>query len=189
MVIRYWVVHCLTNPAIVKQLNSSPNSEPVSAREIVEQLSEIVGSSSPEIIVQIAQFAASINIPQGDELLCQVADERIKEYADWTVKHELYDITILKLLAGKIPPASTELNTPGTSATNSNPAIARCFAQLFSDVMERYIKGQEILNSTQKQNLASVLVETEEKCISKLLGRPQMMTIRRALELPTMLGF
>ena len=212
MVIRYWAVHCLTNPVIVKQLNSSPNSEPVSAREISEQLNDIIGSSSPEIIVQIAQFAANINIPQGDELLCRVADERIKKYANWTVKHELYDITILKLLADKIQPASTNTGMPTASVTNSKPAIARCFAQLFSYVMERYIKGQEILNSTQKQNLASVLVETEEKCISKLLGRPQMMTIRRALErdniealkeehdrllgtettpgqLPTMLGF
>lgn len=181
MVVRYWAVHCLTNPGIVKQLNSSTTPSSVSARTIAEQLNELIESSNPEIIVQIAQFAANVNIPQGEELLGQTADVRIKRYADWTVKHELYDITLLKLLTSKIPSASIDPSRPATTTTNSKPSIARRFAQLYSYVIQRYAKGSETLNSTQKQHLASVLVETEEKCISKLLGRPQL-TIRRALE-------
>jgi hypothetical protein len=181
MVIRYWAVHCLTNPAIIQKLNSSTTPGSVSARTVVEQLSELIESSTSEILVQIAQFAATVNIPQGEELLGRIADEQIERYANWTVKHELYDITFLKLLTSKIPSVSTEPGMPTTTTTNSKPALARRFAQLYSYVLQRYVKGNEILNSTQKQHLASVLVETEEKCISKLLGRSQL-TIRRALE-------
>ena len=181
MVIRYWAVHCLTNPAIVQELNSSTTPGSASARTVAEQLNELIESSNPEILVQIAQFAATVNIPQGDELLGRIANVRIERYADWTVKHELYDITILKLLTSKIPSVSTDPGMPATTATNSKPEIARRFAQLYSYVFQRFIKGNEILNSTQKQHLASVLVETEEKCITKLLGRPQM-TIKRAFE-------
>jgi hypothetical protein len=38
-----------------------------------------------------------------------------------------------------------------------------------------------LISDTAKQHLASVMVDTEEKCFVKLLGRPQA-TIRRAVE-------
>ena len=179
MVIRYWAVHCLTNPAIVQQLNSSTTSGSISARTIAEQLNELIESSNPEILVQIARYAAMLNIPQGEELLSRIADVRIERYADWTVKHELYDITILKLLTSKMTSASTDPGRPTT--TNSKPEVARRFAQLYSYVLQRYVKGRDILNSTQKQHLASVLVEIEEKCINKLMDISQPI-IRRTLE-------
>ncbi|MHC4555835.1 MAG: hypothetical protein ACYTFW_12500 [Planctomycetota bacterium] len=177
MVVRYWAVHCLTNPAILQQLNSETASNPTTAQTIAEQFKEIVETSSPEIIAMIVRFAANVNIPQGEELLLQIADLRIKRYADWTVKFELLDVSILKLLESKIPLSPQPLGGP----TSSKPAIARRFAQLYSYAIQRYIKGQEILNNTQKQHLASVLVEIEEKCIGRLLDRPQL-TIRRAIE-------
>jgi hypothetical protein len=74
----------------------------------------------------------------------------------------------------------------GTLATSSDlikPEIARRFAQLYSYVIFRYIKGYDILNDNQKQDLASVIIEVEEKCITRLLGlnRPQG-ALRRAIE-------
>jgi len=181
MVIRYWAVHCLTNPAIIQQLNSGPTSNPQLARTIAEQLKEVVETSKPEIIVHIARFAANVNIPEGEELLLQVADERIKRYADWTVKHELHDNILLKLLESKIPLSSQDPGLTTPTASLSKPAIAQRFAQLYSYVIQRYIKGYDILNETQKQHLASVVIEIEDKCISRLLGGPQV-TIRRAIE-------
>ncbi len=183
MVIRYWAVHCLTIPAIVQQLNSVATSNPELATTITEQLKEVVQTSKPEIIVHTARFAANINIPEGEELLLQVADERIKRYADWTVTYEFYDIIILKLLESKIPLSSQSMGAPAPTTSLSKPAIARRFAQLYSYVIQRYIKGNNVLNATQKQYLASVMIEIEEKCISRLLGlsRPQV-TIRRTIE-------
>lgn len=183
MIVRYWAVHCLTNPAILQKLNSEAASNPTTAQTIAEQFKEIVETSSPEIIGMIARFAATVKIPQGEELLLQIADMRIKRYYDWTVKFELLDVSILKLLESKIPLSSQPLGGP----TSSKPAIARRFAQLYSYAIQRYIKGQEILNNTQKQHLTSVLVEIEEKCIGRLLGR-QQVTIRRAIERGNMPG-
>ena len=183
MVIRYWAVHCLTNPAIIQQLNSGATSNPQLARTIAGQLKEVVETSKAEIIVHIAKFAANVNIPEGEELLLQVADERIKRYADWTVKHEFYDNILLQLLESKIPLSSQD---PGSTTPTSlnKTAIAQRFAQLYSYAIQRYIKGKDTLNETQKQQLASVLIEIEDKSISRLMGGTQVTirTIRRAIE-------
>jgi len=179
MVIRYWAVHCLTNTNIITQLNAATNSNQASA--IAAQLKELIENSTPEIVVLIAQFAAGVNIPEAEQLLIQIADLRIKQYADWTVKYELYDSAILKFLSSKIPLPSEAFGGPLPTTTGTKPEIARHFAQLFSYATQRYLKGAAILNDTQKSHLASVLVETEDKCIGRLLGNPQL-TIRRALE-------
>ena len=131
MVIRYWAVHCLTNPAITQQLNSAATSNPQLATTIAEQLKEVVGTSKSEIIVHIARFAANVNIPEGEELLLQVADERIKRYADWTVKHEFYDIIILKLLESKIPLLSQDPAATAPTTSLSKPAIGISKAMTF----------------------------------------------------------
>jgi len=183
MVIRYWTVHSLTNPAIVQQLNSGATSNPKLAMTITEQLKGIVQTSKPEIIVHIARFAANINIPEGEELLLQVADDRIERYADWTVTNEFYDIILLKLLESKIPLSSQNTGLPVPTASPSKPAIARRFAQLYSHVIQRYIKGNNILNDNQKQHLASVIIEIEEQCITRLLDLSRSQgALRRAIE-------
>ncbi len=174
MAVRYWAVHSVTNTGILNQLNSDIQSNQKLAQEIIKQLKEIISSNSPEILALIARFAADLNIPQSNELLLRIADLRIERYADWTVKYELLDSIILKILDNKI-------NTPSVSTTGMNNSdFARRFAQLYSFAIQRYIKGTN-LNNTQKQHLITVLVETEEKCISKLLGQPQSV-IRKAVE-------
>jgi len=183
MVVRYWAVHALTSAEAVEQLNSDVSSGSALAGTIVARLKEVVDSSSPEILAQMARFAAGVKISQGEELLLAVADVRIKRYAEWTVKHEFYDVGILKLLESKIPLPSAGAGpmTPTTSA--GKPAVAQRFAQLYSYAIQRYIKGNErgLLTDEQKRYLIAVMVETEEKCIGRLLGRPQL-TIRRAIE-------
>ncbi|MHC4596516.1 MAG: hypothetical protein ACYS19_16435, partial [Planctomycetota bacterium] len=187
MIIRYWAAHSLTNPGIIKQLNSgdtSNSSDTSNSREaevIAEELKELLESSNPEIIALIAKFGADVKIPQGADLLGQTADVRIKRYADWTVKYELMDSVILKLLESKISAPSTGSGGPSSATGSSREAVARRFGQLYSYAIQRYAKGQAFLNDIQKQQLASILVETEEKCIGRLLGRPQT-TIRRAIE-------
>ena len=179
MVIRYWAVHCLTNTEIITQLNAATNANQASA--IAAQLKDLIENSTPEIIALIAQFAAGADIPEAEQLLIQIADLRIKQYADWTVKYELYDSAILKYLSSKIPLLSESPVGLLPTTIDTKPELARRFAQLYSYAIQRYIKGAALLNDTQKSHLASVLVETEDKCIGRLLGNPQM-TIRRALE-------
>lgn len=169
-VIRYWAVHSVTSPGFTKKLNASIATNSQLARRIVEQLQKVVERSGPEILSSVAEFAAEVVIPQGEDLLIQIADMRMKKYVDWTVDHELLDATILRLLQQRI----------STGAVNK-AALARRFGQLYSYVIQRYVQGKNILNATQKSQLASVLVETEKSCISKFLGTPQTI-IKRSVE-------
>jgi len=169
-VIRYLAVRSLTNAGIVKQLNSGGADNSKLARRIVEQLGGLVDKSCPEVIRLMAEFAAAVKVAQGEDLLGQIADMRMKRYADWTVKYELLDAAILRLLYKKI-----------SSGGLNKAVVARRFGQLYSYVLQRYIKGRDSLNTTQKHQLASVLVETEQSCISKLFGMRQTV-IKRAVE-------
>lgn len=187
MVIRYWAVSCLTNPMILTQLNENIESNPAPARAIAEQLKQIVANSTAEIHSRMTRFVTSVNIPQSEELLLQIADERIKRYANWTVRFELYDIGFLKLLESRIPLSSSGLGGLPTSTAPRKPEVAQRFAQLYSSAIQRYVKGSnaDVLNETQIGHLVSVLIEVEEKCLSRLLGEPQQ-GIRRAIERESM---
>lgn len=181
-VVRYWAVNCLAGPAIVQQLNDQVTSSPAQAAAIAGQLRPLIDTSGAETLSLIARFAAGVNIPQAEALLLQIADVRIKRYADWTVKHELSDIALLKMLESKITGGAS-----GSSSSLSKPAVAQRFAQLYSYVIQRYLKGVVVLNEIQKGHLASVMVEVQEKCVSRLMGSPQT-TLRRALERENMAG-
>jgi hypothetical protein len=168
--VRYWAVRCVTNPGLVEKLNPGGTTSQELAQRIAEQLKELVDTASPEVLGLMAEFAAAVRVPQGEDLLGRIADARMKRYVDWTVEYELLDGTILKSLYGKI------------AATGSgDPALARRFGQLYSYAMQRYIKGRDVLPEANKHYLTSVLVDVEEKCIGKLLRRLQS-TIKKAVE-------
>jgi len=169
-VIRYWAVHSVTTPGFTKNLNSTIAANSQLARRIVEQLQGLLERSGPDMLALAAEFAAEVDISQGEDLLVQIADKRIKKYADWTVNYELFDGAVLRLLHKKI-----------SSGALDRAALARRFGQLYSYVIERYVKGRDFLNPTQKHQLTSVLIETEKSCISKLLGVPQTV-IKRSVE-------
>lgn len=171
-VIRYWAVRCITNSDLIKKISSADAANAQLLQRIMAELRQIIDSNPPmadEILALITEFAAQVNFPEAEDLSRQIAEVRIKQYADWTVQYELLDGAILKLLSNKIA-------LPGSS----KPEIARRFAQLYSYVFQKYLNGQD-LKSNNKQYLASVLVETEDKCLGKLLGRSQS-NIRRAIE-------
>ena len=167
--IQYWAVHCLANDGIIRQLNSSKAANSKLAKTIVSRLKGLVEHADHEIIAQIAGFAAKLELPEAEQLLLQVADMRIKKYADWTVDNELLDSTILGLLFQK-----------ASSSGSGKSAFGRRFGQLYSYVFHRYINGGDSLTALQKHRLSSVLVEVEQSYISPLLGR--QITIKRAVE-------
>jgi len=168
--IRYWAVHALTNSGIIKQLSSTNAAELRLAKKIAEELKKLVEKSGPEVMVLMAKFAAEIKIAEGEELLLAIADARTRRYADWTVRYALLDATILELLCEKM-------------SAGAEPGMARRFGQLCSYVMQKYISdisGEGFLSDSQRQQLASVLVEIEQSCIQRLFDEPQL-TIRRAV--------
>jgi hypothetical protein len=176
--VRYWAVQASTNPGVWQKLSQDQANAGQVARRIIDTCAPAVATSSPETLLLMAQFAGRNSTPPADELLGRVAEARIKSYAAADVKYELVDTAILKLLSDKIMAGGTP-----------NPQLARQFAQLYSFAMQRYIKGSRAgtLREASRNYLASVLVATEEQCLSKLLGAPQS-TIRRAVEAGDMDG-
>ncbi len=168
--IRYWAVHSVTNAGIIRQLNSEGLATVELVGRIAEQLERVVESSSPDVLALMAEFAANVDIPQGEELLLKITDWRIKNYQDWTVEYELLDENILKLLDSRIPYDGI-----------SKPRVGRRFGQLYSYAIQRYIKGQDVLSDVQKEQLASVLVETEMSCVSKRMKVAQSV-VKNAVE-------
>jgi hypothetical protein len=168
-VIRYWAVHCVTNPGITEKLNSPKAVD--TARQVTRQLDEIVATSGPDTLRLIASFAGSIKISEGDALLLKVADRRIASYANWSVEQEFLDGDILRILSDKM-----------ASGSATKESIGRRFGQLFSYVLQRYIKGADVLTDEQKEQLVSVLVETEKSCLSKITGKLPRFGIKKAIE-------
>jgi hypothetical protein len=170
--IRYWAVRISTDPNLWAKLNQNQASAAQLTTKLLTEFNQAAPSSAPEVLALMSGFAGPINAPAADELLTRIADARIKQYGDWTVSYELADVTILRQLSEKI-----------ASGSAAKSQLAKRFAQLYSFAIQRYTKGQRLIAQwdQSRDNLATVLIETEDKCIGKLLGAPQV-TIRKAVE-------
>jgi hypothetical protein len=170
--VRYWAVRVATNPSVWAKLAQDQSTAADLSRRIVDACSKVVETSGPEVLYLMAQFAGRYDTPPAQDLLSRIADARIKRYADWAVRYELVDTGILKLLSAKI-----------VSGGTANPQLARQFCQLYSYAIQRYIRDlkDNNLKDLSGNYLASVLVETEQQCLSKLLSGPQT-GITRAVE-------
>jgi hypothetical protein len=155
--LRYWALKCFASPEVIRQLNDAGNSS-LSA-QVISRIGKVVEKCDDALLILIANFASEIKEEQAMELLNRIADMRIKQYFGWQVEDELTDMVILKSLYDKI--------ISGQGGADS----ARRFAQLYSYVFQRYLKGTGKLSELHKQKLVTVMVEIEDKCISKLLGK------------------
>ena len=169
-IIRYWAVHAITNLRIAEQLNAATaNDNPKPADQIVTGLKGAAEKADTDTLALMVKFTADTNAPQAGELFLQIADMRIKRYADWSVEYELLDDSVLGALCRSM--------SEGVVTSN----FARRFGQLYSYAIQRYVKGQAVLSDTQKQQLVSVIVGTERSCLGMQLGMIQS-TIRTAVQ-------
>ena len=175
--VRYWAVHAVTDPAIVKELNTAGRTHAELIQTIAEKLKARTDSeASPEIMSMIVDFAGGLAGSEAGNLLLHIADLRIKMYENWTADYELLDEKVLRFLCD---------NITGTGSTKeSKDNFSRRFTQLYSYAMQRYIKASKegtLLSAVQKQQLASTLTDAEQKCIGKLLGMAQSV-VKTAIE-------
>jgi len=170
--VRYWAVRTATSPEIWSKLSQDQASAAPLARKIIDASGPIVAASRPEVLYLMAEFAGRYDTVPAEDLLGRIADVRIGQYATWAVEYELADTAILRLLCDKI-----------TAGGTANPQLAKQFAQLYSYAIQRYIKGirADNLKGLSRNYLASVLIDTEEQCLGRLLGTPQA-NVRRAIE-------
>jgi hypothetical protein len=170
--IQYWAVRLTTDPNLWTKINQNQATAAQLTTKLLTEFGQLAAGSAPEVQVLMSSFAGRSNAPAADEVLTRIADARIKQYSDWTVNYERADVTVLRQLGEKI--------AAGSAAKSQ---LAKRFAQLYSFAIQRYLKGQKFVArwDQSKDSLATVLIETEDKCVGKLLGAPQM-TIRKAIE-------
>lgn len=172
MAVRYWAVRAATDAELWTEISQNQTTATRLAGQIITECRSVVADSSPEVLLLMAQFASRSTSGGIDELLGDILEARARAYATWSVKYSLMDATLLKLVSNRI-----------ASGAAADPDLAKQFGQLYSYIMQRYMKGlrQGVLDEVAVNHLASVLVETEEKCISPLLGTPQAK-IRQIVE-------
>ncbi len=171
--VQYWAVRGLANHRLIQKAGTAPGRAVVVDR-IASRFEGMVETARPEVLRIIADFSAVSHNEQTVSLLLKVADMRIKKYSDWTATASPVDMKVLKLLCDKLQMNDGEATEFG-----------RRFAQLYSYIMQKYIlaqRGEVPLDEERKQQLASILVEIEDKCIGKLTGLQQTV-IKRAVEL------
>ena len=166
-IIRYWAVKSVTNQFMVEKFDSASN--PVFAAKATKLLKDLIADGDADSLAAIVNFASQIRSTAGSEMLLSIADRRISEYADWKVDNELIDAALLNYLFDIYNRDTTK------------KIYAQKFGQLFSYVMQRYIKGQAILTDKQKSDLASVMIEIEQSSMIKALGLRQSV-IKTAFE-------
>lgn len=167
VIIRYWAVKCVTNQFMVEKFDSS--LYPIFAGKATKLLNDLIVDGDTDSLAAIVNFASQIRSTAGSEMLLSIADRRIGEYASWEVDNELIDATLLSVLFDIYARDTTK------------KVYAQKFGQLFSYVMQRYIKGQAILTDKQKSDLASVMIEIEQSSMIKALGLRQSV-IKTAVE-------
>jgi hypothetical protein len=173
--VRYWAVHAVTNPAIIEQLNAAHTSNPPPTDSIAQALrQQIHRESSCEIISLVAKFAGAVNRPVVQELLLDLADLRTEKYRNWQIDCPLLDMEVLHELHNRI-----------IANNRADPEAARRFAQLYSYTIQVYLRSMaddRLLKPAQKQDLVSLLVEVEQRCLDKLAGVPASGNIKTAIE-------
>jgi len=176
--VRYWAVRAATDPELWTKVNQNQGAATRLAATILTQCSQVAAGSDAEVLRLMADFAGRIDTPAAETLLVRVADARIARYADWTVEYELVDGVVLKQLSDKLAAADTP-----------PAALAQRFAQLYSVAIQRYIKGQrlDVLKEASKNYLVTVLVQTEQNCLGRLLGAAQA-TITRLVTAGDLVG-
>ena len=141
--VRYWAVKSVTNPSVAAQLKTvTPEAVQLLGKIVTGLESVIEKEQYPEVLSLIVRFAGDIKGSQGKKLIIQVADKRIKAYADWSVQYELMDTEVLAAIGEMIL-----AENPGQDRIN----LCRRFGQLYSYIIQRYVLGKDTLKDSQKE--------------------------------------
>jgi hypothetical protein len=169
VIMRYWATNCLSNAAILSQLNYDSAENRQLADNIVKRFSaNIKTEQSGDVLAIIAQFASGLKRPAANDLLTEIAQKRIDLYMGWKVNDEMTDTLILKALIDRT-----------TTDADSSKVMAKNFSILYSFIIQRYAMDDQ-LSETNKSSLVSVITQSE-KLLTKFIPDWQG-SLKRAIE-------
>jgi hypothetical protein len=171
--VQYWAVRALTDRQLIEKVRAEGGNASVMDK-IAARLAEVAGKAPAPVISVMLDFCGESEGQEGEALLERIADQRIEQYAKWKATTGPADVKVLELLCDRL-----------ASGKGNAAEVGPRFCQLYSYAMQKYIwalKDKGLLSPEEKEWLASVLVETESKCIGSLTGLEQGV-IKRAVEL------
>ena len=171
--VKYWAVKVVADKSIATQLNSDITGDAELQAQIVSGLMRLMTEETPAVILNtITGFAATLKDAGGKELLKRLCMLRTKAYENWSVTYEIMDAALLNAVAAQVNVSDDK--------QSERRELLRMFAQLYSYVMQRYLLGEKVLDNISKRNLAGVILDVEEKGLSKMMGSRQT-DIKQAL--------
>jgi hypothetical protein len=171
--VKYWAVKVVADKSIARQLNSDITGDAELQGQIVSGLMRLMAEETPAVVLDtITGFAAILKDSGGKDLLKRVCMLRTKAYENWSVTYAMMDAALLNAVAGQIDVSDDK--------QGDRVELLRMFAQLYSYVMQRYLLGAEVLDNISKRNLAGVMLDVEEKGLTKMMGSRQT-EIKQAL--------
>lgn len=161
VVMRYWAFKAVTNPAVLQQLTSQSAGGENALTAILAGLKEQISVvTQAEIQKMIIGFCGAIDNPAARDILLSIADRRIEVYRNWTVTDELLDTRLLTALG------NIAMFRDGPDKQN----FGRKFAELYAAVIQRYLKGQEVLSAEQTEPLLTVIAEVDQNVLGQTMG-------------------
>lgn len=162
-VIRYWAVKAITQPAVIEQLSKEEvTRDPQAAEAILNALKErILSEPLTEIQKMMIDFAAAFNHPAARQILLSLSEQRLNAYRQWKVQDELVETKLLTAL-GTIAVLQQDAEIKKT--------FGKAFAELYSAVFQRYMKGAARLSAEQTEQLIAVISEIDQTVVNKTMG-------------------
>ena len=162
VVVRYCAFKAVTNSSVIQQLASDVTGDAKITEAILTGFKKQISvETEAEIQKMVVRFCMAFDDPLARDILVSIADRRIKAYRDWTVRDEMLDVDLLKVL-GSIAMLQQD---------PANKSIFGCkFAELYALTIQRYLKGKDALSKEEIEPLLTVIAEVDQSVLGKTMG-------------------
>ncbi len=180
VITRYWAVKCIANTvstsgdaardnSIVGQLNGEYNIPETATKIYDAVLAMAKQDNAPEIQSLLINFAGAWKDDRSAAILTELARQRISVYQNWSVRNAWVEVPMLKALAGKYQQRQLQAE---------KGQMAQLFAELYADMMQRWMMGKDVLSPVEKAELIAAIVEVDVNVLPILgLAGGQLKTV------------
>ncbi len=168
--VRYWAVRAISEPVVVDAITGA-GADTDLRQSILDGLNTLLEKENEgEVLRLVTLLASRLKGQEAVDILTAIADKRLEAYRAWNVDFDYLEITLLQVMADTMKSQSGSVSSLGWR-----------FGQLYSYVIQRYLKGKENFSEAMVDRLEAVIVTIEQQAVTRALGR-SVNTIKAAVE-------